>query len=320
MKGLDLNLLVALDALLAEESVTGAARRLGLSASAMSRTLTRLRSATGDPLLVPAGRGLVATPHAAALRARVPALVSDARAVLRPAVNPLDIAALDATFTFRASESFMDWIAPLLAADIMHAAPSVRLRFVPKPDKDLRHLREGRVDLEIGAHGELAPEVRAQLLFRDGFVGVVRSEHPLLAGRRLTPERFASCNHVATSHRGDFSGPVDDGLEELGLRRRVALVVPGYPAAMRIARATNLVAVVPRSSLGVAPASDVIASGLESFGLPLTLPEIVVSAMWHPRMDADPAHRWLRSRVIQFCQAVYPRERSTRPASNGVAV
>ncbi len=306
MEGLDLNLLVALDALLAEESVTGAARRLGLSASAMSRTLTRLRSATGDPLLVPAGRGLVATPHAVALRARVPALVSDARAVLRPAINPLDVAALDATFTFRASEAFMDWIAPLLAANIMEAAPCVRLRFVPKPDKDLRHLREGGIDLEIGAYGELAPEVRTQLLFRDEFVGVVRSGHPLLAGGRVTPERFASCNHVATSHRGDFSGPVDDSLEELGLRRRVALVVPGYPAAMRIARTTNLVAVVPRSSLGVASASNVVASGLESFGLPLRLPEIAVSAMWHPRMDADPAHRWLRSRVIEFCKTVYP--------------
>jgi len=272
----------------------------------MSRTLTRLKSATGDPLLVRAGRRLVATPRAAALRARVPALVNDARMVLRPAVDPLDIAALDATFTLRASEAFMDWIAPLLAADIMEIAPSVRLCFVPKPDKDLRHLREGRIDLEVGAHGELAPEVRAQLLFRDEFVGVVRTGHPLLAGGTLTPERFATCNHVATSHRGDFSGPVDDRLEELGLRRRVAIVVPGYPSAMRVARTTDLLAVVPRSSLGVAPASKVVASGLESFVLPFRLPEIAVSAMWHPRMDADPAHRWLRSRVIGFCKSVYP--------------
>lgn len=307
MESLDLNLLVALDALLAEESVTGAARRLGLSASAMSRTLARLRSATGDPLLVPAGRGLVATPHAAALRARVPALVSDARAVLRPAVNPLDTAALDATFTIRASEAFMDWIGPLLAAEIMEAAPRVRLRFVPKPDKDLRHLREGRIDLEIGAYGELAPEVRTQLLFRDRFVGVARSGHPLLVGGGPTPEGFASCNHVTVSHRGEFSGPVDDSLEELGLRRRVALVVPGYPSALRIARATDLLAVVPRSSLAVAPAGDsTTASGLESFGLPFLLPEIAVSAMWHPRMDADPPHRWFRDRVIGFCKKVRP--------------
>ena len=88
MEELDLNLLVALDALLAEGSVTGAARRLRLSASAMSRTLTRLRAATGDPLLVRAGRGLAPTPHALALRARVPTLLRDARDLLRPAADP----------------------------------------------------------------------------------------------------------------------------------------------------------------------------------------------------------------------------------------
>ena len=99
---------------------------------------------------------------------------------------------------------------------------------------------------------------------------------------------------------------MDDSLEVLGLRRRVALVVPGYPTAIRIARTTNLVAVVPRSSLRVEPASDLVKHGLESFGLPLPLPEIVVSAMWHPRMDADPGHRWLRNRVMEFCKTVYP--------------
>ncbi len=305
MADLDLNLLVALDALLAEASVTGAARRLGLSASAMSRTLARLRSATGDPLLVAAGRGLVATPHADALRARVPVLLSDARALLRPVINSPDAAALEATFTLRASEAFMDRIAPLLAADIMAAAPSVRLRFLPRPDRDLRHLREGRIDLEIGAHGEHAPEVRVQLLFRDEYVAVFRSGHPLLADGTLTPERFASYDHVATSHRGEFSGPVDDSLQELGLRRRVGLVVPGYPAALRIVRTTNLVAVAPRSSLGVISQDDAVASGLGYLGLPFRLPEIVVSAMWHPRMETDPAHRWLRSRVIEFCRTVY---------------
>lgn len=314
MESLDLNLLVALDALLAEGSVTGAARRLRLSASAMSRTLTRLRSATGDPLLVRAGRGLVATPHAAALRDRVHSLVGDAQMVLRPALDPLDTASLDATFTIRTSEAFMDSIAPRLVAAITEAAPHVRLRFVPKPDKDLRHLREGRIDLEIGAYGELAPEVRTHLLLRDEFVGAARIGHPCLAGGGLTAEGFASCRHVAVPYRGDFGGPIDDSLEKLGLRRTIAVVVPGYPAAMRIARTTDLVAVVPRSCLGVFPMSDqVAASGLGSFALPVRMPEIVVSAMWHPRMDADPAHRWLRNSVIAFCKEAYPWNRPPSP-------
>ena len=91
----DLNLLVALDVLLADGSVTGAARRLGLSASAMSRTLARLRAATGDPLLVRAGRGLVPTPRAAELRDRVHELTRDVQAVLRPQIAQVDVGSLD---------------------------------------------------------------------------------------------------------------------------------------------------------------------------------------------------------------------------------
>src|SRR5213593_213630 len=160
MDEVDLNLLVALDALLAEGSVTGAARRLGLSSSAMSRTLARLRSATGDPLLVRAGRSLVPTPRAAELRDRVHLLTRDAQAVLRPTANDLDIAALELTFTIRANEGFIELFAAPLVTAITKAAPRVRVRFAPKPDKDARPLREGLVDLEIGVLGESAPEAR----------------------------------------------------------------------------------------------------------------------------------------------------------------
>src|SRR5580692_6450160 len=162
MADTDLNLLVALDALLAEGSVTGAARRLGLSSSAMSRTLARLRSATGDPLLVRAGRGLVPTPYAAELREHVPALSRDALAVLRPRVSRLDITSLERTFTIRANEGFVAALSASLVAAVTKAAPRVRLRFAPKPEKDARPLREGLIDLEIGVLGDFAPEVRTQ--------------------------------------------------------------------------------------------------------------------------------------------------------------
>src|SRR5580658_10909513 len=128
MDATDMNLLAALDALLAEGSVTGAARRLGLSSSAMSRTLTRLRSATGDPLLVRAGRGLVPTPRAAELRDRVHELSRDVRAVLTPHVSRLDVASLERTFTVRASEGFVDLFAAALVAALTQAAPCVCLR------------------------------------------------------------------------------------------------------------------------------------------------------------------------------------------------
>src|SRR5271170_4785157 len=143
MDNVDLNLLLALDVLLAEGSVTEAGRRLGLSSSAMSRTLTRLRSATGDPLLVRAGRGLVPTPRAAELRDRVHELTRDVRAVLAPDQSDLDVASLERTFGIRASEGFVAALSASLVAAITKAAPRVRLRFAPKPEKDARALREG---------------------------------------------------------------------------------------------------------------------------------------------------------------------------------
>jgi DNA-binding transcriptional LysR family regulator len=299
---MDMNLLGALDALLAEGSVTGAARRLGLSASAMSRTLARLRAAMGDPLLVRAGRGLAPTPRATELCDRVHQLTRDVRTVLGPHASHLDVASLERTFTIRAGEGFLEQFSSPLVAAVTAAAPHVRLRFAPKTDKDALPLRDGEIDLEIGVLGGSAPEVRTRFLFRDVFIGAARIGHPLLE-RPMTPERYAACRHVVASRKGDFTGPVDDALEELGLRREVVVVVPGFPDAMRIARKTDLVALVPRSGLSSPTGADPTGPGLVGFDLPVRTPEIVISAMWHPRMDADPPHRWLRDTVMVVCQA-----------------
>lgn len=288
--------------------MTGAARRLGLSSSAMSRTLARLRSATGDPLLVRAGRGLVPTPRASELRDRVHELARETRAVLSPRADELDIATLERIFIIRVNEGFIHMLSAALVTAVAEAAPQVRLRFAPKPVKDANPLREGEIDLEVGVFGEFAPEVRTRFLFRDRFVGIVRNGHPLTKGV-VTPERFAACRHIVASRRGSFTGPVDDALEKLGLRRQTVAVVPGFPDAMRIARQSDLVALAPRSCLGVSPANtDPFAEGLVCFELPVPTPEIAVSAMWHPRMDADPAHRWLRETVISVCRAADLRE------------
>src|SRR5258707_15057945 len=212
----DLNLLVTLDVLLAEGNVSRAARRLQLSPSAMSRALARLREATGDPLLVRAGRGLVPTPRARELRDRVGQLVQDGEAVLRPAQN-LNLKGLVRTFTLRTSEGFVENFGPDLIARVGAEAPGVRLRFVPKPDKDSASLRDGTVDLETGVVGETtAPEMRAQALFRDRFVGVVRMGHALSRGK-ITPSRYASGRHIGVSRRGLDKGPIDEALKPLGL-------------------------------------------------------------------------------------------------------
>ncbi|MGA7974273.1 MAG: LysR family transcriptional regulator [Pseudolabrys sp.] len=303
----DLNLLVALDALLAEGSVTGAARRLGLSSSAMSRTLARLRAATGDPLLVRAGRGLVATPRAAELRDRVHDLTRDVQAVLRPHVTQVDAGALAQTFTIRASEAFLEMLSGPVVAALTRAAPRIRLRFAPRPDKDARPLREGLVDLEVGVIGTAAPEIRTQFLFRDKLIGVARVGHPLLTAA-VSPESYAACDHIVASKDTDAIEPIDAALEKLGLKRTIRVVVPGFPDAMRIVRQSDLVALVPRSCLGNSLTADpTVTSGLATFQLPVSTPEFNVSATWHPRMDADPAHRWLRDTVMSVCRAAYPR-------------
>ena len=297
MPDLDLNLLAALDVLLAEGSVTGAARKLGLSASAMSRTLTRLRAATGDPLLVRAGRALVPTPRAIAMRDEVHGLLRGVRAVLGPQAGEVDVAALDRTFSIRAGEGFVEMFAARLVAAIRSAAPNVRLRFAPKPDKDPGPLREGEIDLEVGVVGASAPEMRVRLLFRDRFVGAARADHPLLSGA-ITPERYAACRHVAASRRGAFTGPVDAALAELGLAKETMVVVPGFSDALRIAGRSDLIALVPGSCFR---SGDPGLEGVTAFPLPVPTPAIAISALWHPRMDADPVHRWLREVVIATC-------------------
>src|SRR4051812_19475679 len=145
----DLNLLVTLDVLLAEGSVARATQRLRLSPSAMSRALARLRETTGDPLLVRAGRGLVPTPRALALREQVGQLVQDGQAVLRPAER-LNLKQLVRTFTLRTSEGFVENFGPNLIARAGKEAPGVQMRFVQKTNRDSTPLRDGTVDLETG--------------------------------------------------------------------------------------------------------------------------------------------------------------------------
>ena len=295
MSAPDLNLLFALDVLLAEGSVARAARRLGMSPSAMSRTLARLRKATGDPLLVRAGRGLVPTPRALILREPVSRLVHEGQLVLRPA-DKVDLANLVRTFTLRTSEGFVETFGPRLIARLAEQAPRVRLRFVQKPDKDSAPLRDGTVDLETGvASGSAGPEVRAQGLFRDRFVGAVRTGHPFTEGE-ITPSRYAAGPHIGVSRRGLDRGPPDEALAPLGLERKIVTIVAGYSTALALARATDFVATVPDHHTAA------LRTGMFSFEIPLPMPQIVVSLLWHPRMDADPAHRWLRGCIRAVCR------------------
>jgi DNA-binding transcriptional LysR family regulator len=222
--------------------------------------------------------------------------VQDAEAVLRPA-ETLNLERLARTFTLRTSDGFVENFGPDLIARVGREAPGARLRFVQKPDKDSAPLRDGTVDLETGVVGKTtSPEVRTQALFRDRFIGVVRPGHPLTKGK-ITPARYAAGGHVCVSRRGLDKGPIDEALEPLGLERRIVTIVGGFAAALILARASELIATVPERHTGA------LRAGMHSFSLPVPMPEITVSLLWHPRLDADPAHRWLRGCVRDVCAA-----------------
>lgn len=294
MQAPDFNLLITLDAVLAEGSVARAARRLHLSPSAMSRALARLRETTGDPLLVRAGRGLVPTPRALELRDQVARLVTEVGAVLRPA-DQIRIGALERSFTLRVREGFVENFGAALIARAAAEAPGVRLVFVQKLDKLSGGLRDGSVDLETGVIGRAtSPEVRTQALFRDRMVGAVRAGHPL-ARAKVTLARYLKAQHVAVARSGAGGGPVEDALMQLGRERTIATVVGSFSTALALAQATALVATVPERQTGN------LRAALHTFPLPFAVAPFTVSLQWHPRLDADPAHRWLRGLVRDCC-------------------
>jgi DNA-binding transcriptional LysR family regulator len=264
----------------------------------MSRALARLRDTTGDPLLVRAGRGLVPTPRALELRERVGALVLEAEAMLRPA-EQLDFRQLTRTFTLRTSDGFVENFGPALIARVRQEAPLVRLNFMQKLNQDSTLLRDGTVDLETGVIGEsTSPEVRTRMLFRDRLIGVVRQGHPLSQGK-MSAARYAAAGHILVSRRGRRQGVMDDALALLGLQRDIVTIVGGFSAALALARASDLVASVPERHVGN------LCAGLHSFALPFDTPPITVSMLWHPRMEADPAHRWLRGCLWEICSPTH---------------
>ncbi|MET9906736.1 LysR family transcriptional regulator [Streptomyces sp. NPDC006476] len=291
---LDLNLLTALDVLLEERSVRGAAQRLHLSEPAMSRTLGRIRKALGDPILVRAGRQMVPTPHALAVRAEVSAVVERARALFAPG-RDADVRTLRRTLTIIGPDTIAAALAPALFARAAAEAPGIRVRYLAESHADEPYLRAGTADLEVGVIDTTAPEVHREKLYQDRMLGVVRAGHPLLEGE-LTAERFATeADHLIVSRRGRLHGPVDEALAGLGLKRRVAGTIGTLPASLFVVRDSDLVGLISSWALPLAAALDLVV-----FEVPLRLPPLDLGLAWHPRHEADPAHAWLRRTVREL--------------------
>jgi len=290
----DLSLLVALNALLEEQSVTRAAERTHVSTPTMSRTLGKLRRITGDPLLVRAGRTLVPTEHAVAIAPDVRRAVELGAAAFRPP-GTVDSTQLDRVFTLRASDALIGAFGGLLVAHLQTEAPKVSIRFAGEGTESMAELRDGHVDLDLGVVHTLDDGLESEILRTEFLSGVVRSGHPLTKGR-VTARRLGAFGHLAVSRRGFRHGPVDVQLDRLGQERRVVATVPDFYPALAIVAATDLVTFAPAAIVGHGGIS-----GLSTIALPFELPPIEVAQTWHRRFTHDPAHQWLRETIREVC-------------------
>lgn len=288
----DLNLLAALDALLATGSVTEAAARMHLSTPAMSHTLARIRETFGDPILVRAGRKLVPTPRALALAEPVRALLAQAQALREPA-DTEGLAAIRRRFIVRAPEGIAVVFGASLSRALELEMPLASLQFLPETHADPGALREGRIDLDVGSFRKIDPETETLVLSEQALVGAVRAGHPLLKALKKRPaalERFTAARHVGVTPRPGEGSPVDVALAALGLQRQMVLLVPSTFSALIAASRTDLVASVSeRTARGMAASL-----GLTVFELPIAVQSEPMRMAWHPRYQADPGHRWLR--------------------------
>ncbi|MCB9679588.1 MAG: LysR family transcriptional regulator [Alphaproteobacteria bacterium] len=293
LTAIDLNLLVALDLLLDEGSVRGAARRAHVTPSAMSHTLARLRALLGDDVLVRAGRGMVPTPRAEALAVPVKELLTAARAVLTDA-RGFDPASLRRRFRLVCTDHVSTVLLGAVEALLAREAPGVDLVVVSVGADTMEDLRRGRVDAAIGVFPDAAPEIRTRRLFTDRFVTVCRPDHPRL-GDRLTLDAFLAEAHVLVAPRGSPEGTVDALLAERGLERRVARAFPGFLSALWHVAASDALLTV--SARLVDAARERIP--LRVFPTPLPVEPYTLVLAWHPRVDGAVDDAWFRSVLIR---------------------
>lgn len=288
----DLNLLLALDALLAERSVTRAGARLGLSQSATSKLLNRLRAAFDDPLLLRGPGGMRPTARALALAEPVAeAIAACRRAVIGPTTP--DIAGLQRDITVAATDLTDFLLLPRLLQEVRRRAPGLSLHVRPTDRlRAIDDLETGAAQLAVIPFAPGSSELRRTLLFRDSLVCIAARRRRDI-GARLSLRRFLASDHVLVSLEGHGLGPVDAALAARDLKRRIALRVPGFLAVPFIVGAGDMIATVPkRLAMALARAANV-----RIFPPPLPVEGYSIHLVWHRRSDGDPALAWLRERI-----------------------
>ena len=294
LRGADLNLLVVFDALMAEHSVSRAARRIGLSQPATSNALGRLRDLFDDRLFVRRGSEMVPTPRAEEIAGHVRAGLAHLDSALGPqrgfypatAARELVIATADYASLV---------ILPDLMRRIQAEAPGIDIKVIPYgPRVPFEALAHGEVDLVVGAPRNVPAGLAVGDLFEDRFTCLVRNDHPRV-GRRLTLARYVELDHLLIAPLGGKRGFVDRALEAMDRRRRIALRVPDFLLAPFIVAATDLVVTLPTRVAAVLGEP----LGLRRLNPPVEIPSFSYALIWDERRQDDPALAWLRDRVTE---------------------
>jgi DNA-binding transcriptional LysR family regulator len=300
---LDLNLLAALEVLLAERNVTRAARRLGLTQSSMSHTLGRLRAALGDPILVRAGRAMVPTPRAEALAAPLGRALAELRRVVAQE-GAFDAATSTRAFAIACPDLVVSFLPELMVA-LAREAPRVRLDVSTSAGVDIPSaLSASSLDAALVPAPQQGAGLAQRLLGHVTFCVLARRGHPALArGKRWSLEAWLAHPHVVVRTASGGPGLVGGALERAGRTRVVGMTAPGFLVAPFVVAESDLFFAAPRELIaGVAERLD-----LAVLDLPLPLPKIAVALLWHERMSADPGHAWLRERLAEVGRAVLAR-------------
>lgn len=292
LSGFNLNLLLALDALLQEESVTRAARRLHVTQSAMSHNLAQLRELLGDPLLIRGKAGMALTPRAQGLAAALHRGLEQLQRALGdgPAFAP---ASATRGFTLTMGDFVAVLLMPRLLSGLRGSAPGLEFAVVPVDRRRMaEQLESGEVDLGVGVNFERAPRLRHEVVLTQRFVSVVRADHPEIRGA-LSLEQFERWPHVLVGGKTGDSAIVDAALARLGRTRRVALRVPYFLAAPVMVASSDMIlttaALVASHFAGHYP--------LQILTPPVELAPFTIDVVWHERFERDPAHTWLRGQV-----------------------
>jgi DNA-binding transcriptional LysR family regulator len=304
ISALDLNLFLVFQAVLEEGTTVRAAARLGVTQSAVSNALARLRHAVGDPLFVRSGRGLVPTPRAEELR---PAVAEAIRRLEEALGQTFDPGSTRRTFTLACADHHQAADVPKVARAFAAALPSACLRIVSIDYLIASDgLARGTVDAVLAPEGTEGPDLHAEPLFREGPVLVVRRDHPEV-GRSLTAEQLGALGHIdvhiTLGEPGDVNRAVSAGLSEHGLARSIALVVPSFTAAAMVAASTDYVAWLPdhaaRLYTSILP--------LRAVKAPLPPMDVACVLLWHERTHADAGASFFRALVARELREALPR-------------